>query len=33
MKNRDIDEQRLAESKEKSKQADDDYKKVHEQTN
>ena len=33
MKSKDIDEQRLAESKAKSKQAEDDYKKVHEQTN
>lgn len=33
MKNKDIDEQRLAEAKAKSKQAEADYKKVHEQTN
>jgi hypothetical protein len=33
MKSKDIDEQRLAESKAKSKQAEDDYKKIHEQTN
>jgi len=33
MKNKDIDEQRLAEAKLKSKQAEAEYKKVHEQTN
>ena len=33
MKNKDIDEQRLAESKAKSKQAEDDYKKIHELPN
>ena len=32
MKSKDIDDQRLAESRAKSKQAEDEYKKVHEQT-